>query len=161
MPKPKNEKIKVHTSEVYETTDGLRHATLNEAEARQKEIDETRYFRLSASPDCTEGRGLQQHAYAAVHGDRYYTDLIIQDAMFQRFGSPVDYVMGNAPTPAWRIDELDSDKPAPKPEEVVLEIRGCTWRWKVADKGQGNYWTKYDGPVEFDRGKPVTPEKST
>ncbi|MGT2429289.1 hypothetical protein ACU4HD_12180 [Cupriavidus basilensis] len=69
----------------------------------------TTYWRVSHSPDLTEGRGFQALTLVECYGpEAWNAEMFMQDWCFRKLGRPVDFVQGVAPMPAWRVSAIDA-----------------------------------------------------
>lgn len=87
---------------VYEADDGTPFLKKEQCEAYEKDLKNTRAFRIHHGPDTTEKGTLQRTLLLFVKA-KWSHELWAELWCEGRFGSRVDFVQGVAICPAWRI----------------------------------------------------------
>lgn len=125
---------------VFEADDGEQFLKKEDCEAYEKDLKDTKVFRIMHCPDCTEKGTLQKSLLLAVTA-KWSQDLWAELWCEKRFGSRVDFVQGVAICMAWRIG-----KEIPLLEAYEMEKKGTELiRIKGGDNTRPNW--KHGSPV--------------
>lgn len=78
---------------VYETSDGKIFSSKRDAIDHENQIQSIKWFFVSFSPDLTEGRGFQSHAYIAVNAKTQHMDFA-EYAIAKKLGPRFSFCQG-------------------------------------------------------------------
>ena len=121
--------------DAYQALDGTVFLDKEKCEHYDRDIRETKLYKLFHNPDLTEGRGYYGLTYVTVKGRP--PTCMLEDWVYENVGARTDFIMGVQPTDAWYLVQVSDPLEHTKSSEGV---RGGTYseltlKWNRGSKG--------------------------
>jgi len=104
---------------IYETEDNKQFFTKNEAESHERELKNTKYFKVFCNPDLMEGRGFNNTLYFGIKSIFECHKLFMEEYCIRKFNSKIAWVMGVQPIENYIICEIQSEETKSKDVKML------------------------------------------